>query len=151
MAPTDSIQLSEEFLTRWAMSCVHIDHLGTLIQTELARTNEQDPAIDLAERARRRALALFSELRQQGARNTNAHLEVHQILQISRDLLDRWAESCVEIYRLGTLISQDIVQDIAHARAIDLAGRATRRAWEILSDLIQHGAKTTTVYPAKLT
>ena len=131
------------------MSCVHIDHLGTLIQRELARTNEHDSAIDLAESARLRAQALRNELRQHGARNSNAHLDVHQIIQISADLPNQWAEICAEIHRLGTLIGREIPRDIAHTRAIDLASRATRRAWEIFSDLIHHGAKTTTVYPAR--
>lgn len=33
--PPGRIQISEVLLTEWATSCVHIDHLGTLIQNEL--------------------------------------------------------------------------------------------------------------------
>ena len=53
-------QIPKELLTRWANSCIHMNHLGTLILRELPPTKEHARAIDLAERARRRASALFT-------------------------------------------------------------------------------------------
>ena len=44
-------QVSVEQLTRWAESCLRMNHLGTLVQRELDPSSR---AADLAERARRR-------------------------------------------------------------------------------------------------
>ena len=68
-------QISEEQLTRWAESCLHMNHLGTLIQRELPATPEHARAIDLAERARRRAWELFNELLKYGARKPDGYAE----------------------------------------------------------------------------
>ena len=118
-----------------------MNHLGTLIQRELPPTDEHARAIDLAERARRSAWDLFNELRQHGARSSNASIEAPQRIQVFGELPNRWAESCMEIYKLGTFISGELPRDITHARAIGLASRVARRAWGIFSDLIQNGAK----------
>jgi hypothetical protein len=68
-------QISEELLTRWAESCLHMNHLGTLIQRELSPGKENARAIDLAERARRRAWTLFNELLKHGAKKPVGYQE----------------------------------------------------------------------------
>jgi hypothetical protein len=63
----DTKLVSKEPLTRWADSCLAMNHLGTLIQRELPPTKKNVRAIELAERARRRAWELFNELLDYGA------------------------------------------------------------------------------------
>jgi hypothetical protein len=67
--------------------------------------------------------------------------EEHGVRQISEKLLTRWAESCLHMNHLGTLIQRELPASENNARAIDLAERARRRAWELFNDLIEHGAK----------
>jgi hypothetical protein len=68
-------QISEELLTRWAESCLYMNHLGTLIQRELSPSKENARAIDLVERARRRAWTLFNELLKYGAKKPVGYQE----------------------------------------------------------------------------
>jgi len=72
------LQIPEELLTQWANSCLHMNHLGTLIQRELQPTKEHARAIDLAERARRRAWILFNELLEHGAKKPEGYAEASQ-------------------------------------------------------------------------
>jgi hypothetical protein len=60
------MEISQEVLTRWAESCLHMNHLGTLLQRELD-AGDKVRAKDLAERARRRAWSLLNELFDAGA------------------------------------------------------------------------------------
>lgn len=53
--------VTNELLTKWAESCLRINHLNTLVQREIAGGNAQR-AIHLSERARRRAWDLFNEM-----------------------------------------------------------------------------------------
>jgi hypothetical protein len=145
MAPPKCIRISEELLTEWAMSCVRIIHLVTLIQRELPPGGEHVRAIDLAGRVEDSASTLFAELRQHGARNSNARIENPQCIQIPIDLPTRWAENCIHIYNLGTLINRELPRDRIHCRAIDLAGRVIRRASTMYSELLQHGANPSSV------
>ena len=69
------VEIPEELLTRWAESCLHMNHLGTLLNRELTPTKEHARAIDLAERARRRAWTLFNELVERGARKPDGYRE----------------------------------------------------------------------------
>ena len=69
------VQLSGEMLTRWAETCLRMNHLGTLIQRELAGKDGCERALDLAERARKRAWTLFNELVEQGARKPENYQE----------------------------------------------------------------------------
>jgi hypothetical protein len=62
------VQLSRELLTQWAETCLRMNHLGTLIEREMVGKNGCERALDLTERARRRAWNLFNELVEQGAR-----------------------------------------------------------------------------------
>jgi hypothetical protein len=68
-------QVSEELLTRWAESCLHMNHLGTLIQRELPATEKNARAIDLTERARKRAWELFTGLLECGAKKPEGYQE----------------------------------------------------------------------------
>jgi hypothetical protein len=61
------MDIPDSLLTRWADSCLHMNHLGTLIQRELAPNSPNARAIYLIERARRRAWAIFTEIRDTGA------------------------------------------------------------------------------------
>jgi hypothetical protein len=74
----DSGRVSEEVLTRWAESCLHMQHLGTLIQRELSSTGKNARVNDLAARVERRAWALFSELIEHGAKKPAGYREPDQ-------------------------------------------------------------------------
>jgi hypothetical protein len=69
------VQLSRELLTRWAESCLRMNHLGTLIEREIEGCDGGERALDLAERARRRAWDLFNELVEHGARKPDGYQE----------------------------------------------------------------------------
>jgi hypothetical protein len=75
MEKNSDIQISEELLTQWAESCIHMNHLGTLIQRELSPNKEHARAIDLAERMRRRAWTLLNELFEHGAQKPDGYRE----------------------------------------------------------------------------
>jgi hypothetical protein len=84
------VEIPKELLTRWAESCLHMNHLGTLLKWEIqqkgssgggSRTHpeaERARAIDLAERARRRAWTLFNELLAHGATKPEGYQEPAQ-------------------------------------------------------------------------
>lgn len=141
MVSPGGIQVSEEVLTEWSLSCAHMNHLGTLIQKELRCIGEHTSAIDLAERVGQRAWTLHQELRQYGARNSNAKIQTPQRIQIRGELPTRWVEACNDIYSLGSILSRDLPRNRTYARAIDLADRVKRRAWTMYSELVQNGAK----------
>ena len=61
METPDQIQL-----TKWAASCLAINHLNTLVQREI-KQGTYARAAELSERARRRAWELFNELVAAGA------------------------------------------------------------------------------------
>ena len=61
MTPDASMQVPTEVLVRWADTCLHMNHLGTLVQRELASGNNIR-AQELTERARVRAWTLLNEL-----------------------------------------------------------------------------------------
>ena len=63
MAAPGCIPVSEELLTEWSGSCVHINTLGTLLKKELLRESEHATTIDLAESVAQRAWILREELR----------------------------------------------------------------------------------------
>jgi hypothetical protein len=68
-------QVSEELLTRWAESCLHMQHLGTLIRREFLPTEKNARALDLAERIERSAWALFNEFLEHGAKKPAGYQE----------------------------------------------------------------------------
>jgi hypothetical protein len=57
-------EISHDTLTRWAESCLSINHLNTLVQREAGLTPRAE---ELSERARRRAWELFNEMVAAGA------------------------------------------------------------------------------------
>jgi hypothetical protein len=63
---TTPATLTIEQLTRWADSCLHINHLNTLVQREIA-ANSPARATDLSERARKRAWQMLNEMFAAGA------------------------------------------------------------------------------------
>jgi hypothetical protein len=71
----DDIQVSRELLTRWAENCLHMNHLGTLVQREITKTRGNARTLDLAERARTRAWILFNELIAHGAKKLEKYTE----------------------------------------------------------------------------
>lgn len=71
-------EVSQELLTGWARSCLHMQHLGTLIRRELPPTEKNTRALDLADRIERRAWKLFNELLEHGAKKPDGYQEPEQ-------------------------------------------------------------------------
>jgi hypothetical protein len=63
---TTPAMLTVEQLTKWADSCLHINHLNTLVQREIA-ANSLERATHLSERARKRAWQILNEMFDAGA------------------------------------------------------------------------------------
>ncbi len=72
------MEIPDHLLTRWADSCLHMNHLGTLIQRELAPNPPNARAMDLIERARHRAWAMFTEIRDTGALMPDWYVKAEQ-------------------------------------------------------------------------
>ena len=53
--------------------------------------------------------------------------------------LTAWAESCLSINHLNTLVQREI-DSKSHARASELSERARKRAWVMLNELFAAGA-----------
>lgn len=66
--------VSTEQLTAWADSCLHMNHLGTLVGRELADGNIERAA-HLAERARKRAWIMLNEMFAAGAVKPEGYAE----------------------------------------------------------------------------
>ncbi|MCZ8064181.1 hypothetical protein [Silanimonas sp.] len=62
------------------------------------------------------------------------------ILQINRESLTRWADSCIHMNHLGTLANR-AMSDGDVARAEELVERARKGAWLLLNDLFASGAQ----------
>ena len=58
---------------------------------------------------------------------------------VSIEQLTRWAESCLSINHLNTLVQREIAAS-AHARAAELSVRARKRAWVMLNEMFAAGA-----------
>ena len=58
---------------------------------------------------------------------------------ISLDQLTKWADSCLRINHLNTLVQREIATNSLH-RASELSERARRRAWEMLNEMFAAGA-----------
>jgi hypothetical protein len=65
---------SDDQLTQWAESCLHANHLNTLVQREIAAGN-LDRARELSERARNRARTLFNEMVAAGEKKPEGYAE----------------------------------------------------------------------------
>jgi hypothetical protein len=58
---------------------------------------------------------------------------------ITHDQLTQWAESCLRINHLNTLVQREI-QGGSKLRAMELSERARRRAWELFNAMVAAGA-----------
>jgi hypothetical protein len=58
---------------------------------------------------------------------------------VSLDQLTRWADSCLRINHLNTLVQREISAN-SLARATELSERARKRAWEMLNEMFAAGA-----------
>jgi hypothetical protein len=65
---------SDDQLTRWADSLIHANHLGTLVQREIA-AGHLERARELAERARNRAWTMLNEMLAAGAAKPEGYAE----------------------------------------------------------------------------
>jgi hypothetical protein len=59
-------EVTQELLTKWAYSCLRINHLNTLVPREISK-GSLHRAAELSERARGRAWDLFNEMVAAGA------------------------------------------------------------------------------------
>ncbi|WP_349745323.1 hypothetical protein [Roseateles cavernae] len=59
---------------------------------------------------------------------------------ITSEQLTRWADECLSINHLNTLVQREI-QANSLARATDLSERARVRAWKMLSEMFEAGAE----------
>ena len=66
--------VTEEQLARWAESLLHINHLNTQLQREIAQ-NSLERAADLSERARKRAWTVLNEMFAAGAAKPDGYCE----------------------------------------------------------------------------
>jgi ATP-dependent Lon protease len=64
----------------------------------------------------------------------------HVDVPISTAVLTRWAESCLAMNRLGTLLRQEMEGPNRSQRARDLVGRAQRLARHLADELVVYGA-----------
>jgi hypothetical protein len=60
--------------------------------------------------------------------------------RISADRLAEWAETCLRINHLNTLVQREIESGNL-ARAAELSERARARAWKLFNDMLQAGAR----------
>jgi len=61
-------------------------------------------------------------------------------LEISKQQLPDWAETCLRINHLNTLVQREI-EAKSLERAAELSERARVRAWKLFNELIAHGAE----------
>jgi len=80
--------------------------------------------------ARARAVAVG------GVTQSRAEGHVHGV---TPEQLTTWAESCLRINHLNTLVQREIASGSLQ-RAAELSERARRRAWELFNELLQQGA-----------
>jgi hypothetical protein len=73
MQPTPPVVTTEQ-LTQWAESLLHINHLNTLVQREIA-AKSLSSAADLSERARKRVWTLLNEMFAVGAAKPEGYSE----------------------------------------------------------------------------
>ncbi len=69
----------------------------------------------------------------------------HQAVQLSRQRLTDWADSCLRIQHLDDLVQREISAG-SLPRAKQLAERARRRAWILFNQMIEAGAEKPSGY-----
>jgi hypothetical protein len=78
MAQSSSMtEVTTELLTKWAESCIRINHLNTLVQREIS-DRRLHRAAELSERARRRAWDMFNEMVAAGASKPDKYTEPNE-------------------------------------------------------------------------
>jgi hypothetical protein len=60
-------------------------------------------------------------------------------VEISKEKLSEWAETCIRMNHLNTLVQREIDAK-SYARARELSERSRTRAWELFNQLVAHGA-----------
>lgn len=80
--------ISIEQLTKWASSCLRVNHLNTLVQRAIT-ARELDRAGDLSERARREAWSMLNELFAAGAVKPDGYCEPGAVGDVGSADLDR--------------------------------------------------------------
>ena len=70
----NTITISVEQASAFAEACIRINHLNTLVQREINRSNYVR-AVDLSERARTRAWTMFNEWIALGAKKPEGYCE----------------------------------------------------------------------------
>jgi hypothetical protein len=70
----------------------------------------------------------------------------HAMSDVTRDQLTTWADTCIRINHLNTLVQREITTGSLH-RAAELSERARRRAWDMFNEMVAAGASK----PAKYT
>ena len=70
----DEVKISRSQLTAWAESLLAMNHHGTLVQREIQAGNS-GRAMDLTERARKRAWKMLNELFHLGAEKPEGYCE----------------------------------------------------------------------------
>ena len=61
-------------------------------------------------------------------------------MEISKQKLNEWAETCIRMNHLNTLVQREIDAK-SFTRARELSERARTRAWALFNDLVTHGAE----------
>ena len=60
-------------------------------------------------------------------------------MEISKEKLSEWAEACIRMNHLNTLVQREIdAKSLTRAR--ELSERARTRAWALFNELVTHGA-----------
>jgi len=70
----EEVAISKDQLTEWAESLIHMNHHGTLVKREIAEGNDER-ALHLTERARKRAWKMLNELFELGAEKPEGYCE----------------------------------------------------------------------------
>jgi hypothetical protein len=72
-------------------------------------------------------------------------MEEKETLPIRREQLTQWADTCLRMNHLGTLIQRELNAGNSE-RARELAERARTRAWTLLNELFASGAEKPSGY-----
>lgn len=76
---------------------------------------------------------------------TSADARLGETLMTAETLLSKWADECLHINHLATLIQREIdANNLPRAR--ELSGRAQRRAWTMLNEMWEAGAPKPAAY-----
>jgi hypothetical protein len=60
--------------------------------------------------------------------------------EVTPEQLTTWAENCLRINHLNTLVQREIASASLQRSQAELSERARRRAWELFNELVAAGA-----------